>query len=173
MQHRSPCALIESLGVHTTRSRFCYATKRRCRTSNLPEHNQPHPCLYNLHHTRPDTMECRCAVTNVAQTMTTTTVVKALVKARTTATVARAACMKTLASVARGIGFVSGPAVSPELAAVSEHRLKDLLKALKECETAATTQCTSSHPSSVRAAAFEAVSRCALQYRSDLKYHDS
>ena len=117
----------------------------------------PHSC------THLDAVKCRCAATNIAQTMTTTTVVKALVKARTTATVARAACMKTLAAVARGIGFISGPAVSPEISAVSENRLKDLHKALKECETAETTQCTSWHPSTVRAATFEAGSRCVLQ----------
>lgn len=117
--------------------------------------------VYTHHPTKPSHSGCRCALTNITQTLTTTTVVKALVKARTTATVSRAACMKTLASVARGIGFMSGPAASPELAAVSENRLKDLLKALKECETAATTQCTSGHPSTVRAAAFEAVSRYA------------
>ena len=126
----------------------------------------PHSCTHLV------AVKCRCAATNIAQTMTTTTVVKALVKARTTATVARAACMKTLAAVARGIGFISGPAVSPEISAVSENRLKDLQKALKECETAATTHCTSGHPSTVRAAAFEAVGRCALrQCLSKRKVH--
>lgn len=101
---------------------------------------------------------CRCAHTHVAQVSNTVAAAKALVKARSSSTDTKAASIKALAAVTMCIGLPS-PDNTP---ALSEAKISDLLKLVKDCDTTATPFTSATYPPVLRAAAFSALARCIL-----------
>jgi hypothetical protein len=99
---------------------------------------------------------CRIAGTNVSQVVSTIPTVKAILKGRAHLPAVRAACLRTLAAVARALGE-RAPTRHRE---ASEAKIRDARKAVKDCDLIAAPWVSSSHPSLIRMAALEVVARC-------------